>query len=104
VVSISGMTLTKGATVGNSVNDRGGSIQINDESVTLDGLDVNHNTVAVRGGAISLQGAAKLTFLNGSLSNNAAGASYSGGAICSDAPGHAIIVRDSTITGNSAIA
>src|SRR5204863_3730449 len=89
-VTISGMTLTNGKTFGNSINDRGGSVQINDENVTLDGVTVSNNSTNVRGGAISLQGPGTLTFKNGKLQDNTSGTSFVGGAILFDAPVHPI--------------
>jgi len=100
-VTITGMTLTGGRTSQELQSERGGSIYVNGENLTMDSVRMNANTAQKSyGGAIHLQGAASLTFKNGQLSSNSSPV-YAGGAISALDDGHSITILDSKLIGNT---
>ncbi|MBX7102441.1 MAG: hypothetical protein K1X57_00065 [Gemmataceae bacterium] len=98
-VDISGMKLINGRKTGTLTTDRGGSIFINDESVTLNDMVLQNNTADGRGGALNIQAApGTLLVTNSKFINNSA--ALAGGAI--NLPAGSLTVENCTISGNTA--
>jgi len=101
-VEISGLSLNNGRTTENFQSERGGSVYVNGENVTMTNVFLAGNAAMKSyGGAIHLQGQAQLTFANGRITGNSA-PQFGGGGISALDAGHAITITDSLISGNSA--
>lgn len=93
-ISLSGLTLTNG-----NVNGTGGGINIGDEQLTLTNCVVTGNSATARGGGIYVGlTAGTLTMQACTLSDNFSGTDGGGFCVRQNSP---VIIRDSSITGNS---
>ncbi len=101
-VSISDLTLSNGGSSGSNSTDRGGSIFVNDEKVSITNVDfMGNQSFAARGGALALLAApGELTVTGCKFVNNSTGATIGGGAI--DVAGGKFTLSNSTMSGNSA--
>jgi predicted outer membrane repeat protein len=102
-VNISGMTLTNGRTTNNFFSERGGSINLGDDSLTLTNMIFSGNGASKSyGGAIYVGGGGTVAATNCRFTGNSATAlTGGGGAIASLEPGHTISLVGCVVSGNN---
>ncbi|MBX7104918.1 MAG: hypothetical protein K1X57_12605 [Gemmataceae bacterium] len=101
-VSISGMTLKNGRTTGQYFSERGGSILLGDDSLTLNNVlfGGNQNSKSY-GGAIYAGGGGSVVATSTKFEGNSAtNLTGGGGAVASLDPGHSFSFTDCSFSGN----
>ena len=94
----SSVTIVNSNFVGNSAN-HGGAIRIDASTVSITGSSFSNNSAVASGGAVSIKGAADVTFDSCSFTGNTS--SSTGGAITADNSSASSIVLDVTFVGNN---
>lgn len=98
-VAISDLTLANGSANGTLVGDRGGAIQIADESVTINNVRFQGNQAAsVRGAGLNLSGAGVVIINNSQFINNSTGIGGGGVHVAAGS----MTINNSVFSGNSA--
>lgn len=103
-VTIQNIALTNGKSTDTTVAGRGGSIFVQDESLTLSNVTITNSTAANSGGAVAVSGPGNLSLLDSKLTGNSAtGSSGLGGAVSMHAFYATSFTMDrSTVSGNTA--